>query len=90
MPDNTLQDLRKQIEQLDREVLEVLARRFVISRKIGSVKQKWSLPVEDETREAQLLQENLQAASQLGLRITFVRDLTRLLLDHSRELQEEA
>ena len=58
MGDDTLQDLRTQIEQLDREVLEVLARRFAISRRIGHVKHKWNLPIADPQREVQLLEEN--------------------------------
>jgi len=49
-----LKILRKQIDKLDEQILEVLAERFEVVKKIGLVKKRQDLPVFDFTREKHL------------------------------------
>lgn len=62
-----LKDYRKEIEELDTQIIDLLARRFHIVAEIQKIKEAEGLPATDEDREAalQALYEN--EAIQKGL-----------------------
>ena len=49
--DDQLTALRAQIDDLDRELVELLARRFEVTREVGRLKAQQGLPSLDEQRE---------------------------------------
>lgn len=75
-PDSTLDELRWQIDELDGELLSVLARRMVVSRKIGEYKRTHDMPVVQPDRYSRLLTALLRRGCELGLDESF---LTRML-----------
>lgn len=75
-PDAVLDELRWQIDELDGELLSVLARRMAVSRKIGEYKRANDMPVVQPDRYSRLLTALLRRGCELGLDETF---LTRLL-----------
>ncbi|NLB61442.1 MAG: hypothetical protein GX802_03305 [Clostridiales bacterium] len=56
----TIQDLRKEIDALDAELLALFERRLFIAEQIGSIKRKQALPIEDKQREKQILFKKLK------------------------------
>lgn len=64
---NNLQKLRKQVDQIDKKLLKILAERFKITKKIGELKSKRSLPACDKKREILLFKERESLAKKLGL-----------------------
>jgi len=50
-----LNELRKQIEDIDEEMLHLFLKRMEISHQIGLYKKEHHLPILDEKREAELL-----------------------------------
>ncbi len=52
-----LEALRKEIEAVDKEMLELFIKRMDISYQIGSYKKEHHLPVFDEKREKALLEK---------------------------------
>ncbi len=53
--DMQLTALRKDIDQIDNELVELLLKRLTISYQLGALKQELSLPVEDPVREQAIL-----------------------------------
>lgn len=47
--------LRKEIDQIDTQILKLLSKRFRVIKKIGDVKHKQGLKVRDTKREQELL-----------------------------------
>lgn len=72
----TLEQLRCQIDEIDNELLSILARRMDVSRKIGEYKRQEDMPVVQPERYNRLLTALLERGCRLGLDETF---LTRLL-----------
>jgi len=82
-----INELREQINKIDREIVDLYGKRMEIARAIGRYKQEHNLPVLDSGREKELLDKVAeQAGEENG---PGVRALYRLLLEHSRRRQEE-
>ena len=56
IPDE-LKDIRQRIDQLDRELVTLLAKRFALTREVGLLKASNSLEAVDAHREAEKLAE---------------------------------
>ncbi|KKT48035.1 MAG: Chorismate mutase [Candidatus Gottesmanbacteria bacterium GW2011_GWA2_44_17] len=47
---NQLDDLRKQIDEIDKSIINLLAKRMETVKKIGQLKKKSNIPVLDKSR----------------------------------------
>jgi len=83
--DANLESLRAQIDECDKDIIKLLARRFELVQKIGIYKAIHGLPVLDEAREAELLSGRKQQASVSGN--YSVKDIFKLILEESRRIQ---
>lgn len=81
--------VRRHIDQIDRQIVRLLARRQALSLEIGRVKHTRGLPVHIPGREAELLEIVKDEASHLGIDIEHVSTLFELVLAESRRLQHE-
>lgn len=83
-----LEECRKDIDAIDREILALLNRRAGLSRRIGEIKLSAGLPVVDETREdtvmRRLIRENDGEIDDRAL-----AGIYREILDESRRIQSE-
>ena len=84
----TLEDCRKEIDVIDREIMALLNRRAETVRAIGEIKAKAGLPIMDWNREIEILrwvaQENEGVmADEAAARIF------RRILQESRQMQTE-
>ncbi|HKL13763.1 MAG TPA: chorismate mutase [Halanaerobiales bacterium] len=50
-----LKELRKEIDQLNQELLKILSSRGKVVKKIGKIKQKKGMPIVDKDREDEIL-----------------------------------
>ncbi len=82
-----LLETRDHIDALDRELVELLARRVQLSRRAGAVKAARGLVVRDPTRERALLESRAGWGSERGLEGVAVRELFELILRQSRGVQ---
>jgi len=83
--DATLEALRAEIDECDRQIIRLLARRLDAVRKIGQYKAINKLPVFDKAREAKLLADRKrQAAATANYS---VEKLFEFLLEESRQIQ---
>ncbi len=89
MPEkNKLQELRKEISKIDSSILELLARRRKLSRKVVKSKNKINAPIRDEKREAALLNNLISTGKKLGLEAHFIIALFQKIIEDSVRLQE--
>ena len=87
--DGRLQRFRTMLDELDAELLALLARRMRVSREIAHVKQKEGLPLLQMDRWKEVLASALHKAETLGLEQSFVESLMQLVHAASLEVQAE-
>ena len=84
-----LDPLRKVIDEADRQLIQILARRFHAVKQVGALKQaEANHPVLDTERERRVQATWVQDAVALGLSAPFARRVLKEILNHSRRLQE--
>ncbi len=83
--DASLESLRAGIDECDKQIIELLTRRFELARKVGRYKAIRNLPVLDETRETELLSDRRRRASVMGH--YSIGDIFKLILEESRRIQ---
>lgn len=67
VPTDSLVHLRRQIDQLDNELLEVLGKRMNVSREIGAYKRDHNMPVVQATRYGDIMTSRILAAKSMGM-----------------------
>ena len=78
------------IDEIDLELLELLARRVEVAQRAARAKAKVGQPVRDPEREAELLLERQAKAEELGLDGLSTAEVFRAILGFSRLHQDEA
>ena len=78
-----LEDLRKQVDGLDDELLEVLARRFEITDEIGRLKCQYDMPIVQTGRYHALMEDRVNSGAGLGLSPEFLRLLLSTIHEES-------
>jgi len=71
-----LEQLRRKIDEIDQELLNLISKRIEIAKKLGELKKSRELPVADYQREEQVVARGLRLADDLGLD----KELTSLML----------
>ena len=80
---DTLDSLRRQIDDIDAELLDVLARRMEISRVIGKYKSEHRLPVVQPARYNDVISDRVAQGLALGMDERFLRTLLLAIHDES-------
>lgn len=83
-----IESIRSEINQLDEEIAELLAKRVSLVIAIGNEKAKAGLPVLDQIRERDVL----AAAARIGLNHEQAESVQRIyisILEESRRLQSQ-
>ncbi|MDE6134055.1 MAG: bifunctional 3-deoxy-7-phosphoheptulonate synthase/chorismate mutase type II [Muribaculaceae bacterium] len=81
--------LRQQIDRLDDELLEILAKRMRVSRDIGRYKKEHAMPVVQPGRYSNLMQNRVRAAEAMGLGDEFIGSILAAIHEESVRLQLE-
>lgn len=79
--------LRGQIDRLDRELLELLAKRMAVVGQLAQEKRQHGARVRDPARERAVLESRRTQATELGLAPDHVESLFRVIMAASREYQ---
>lgn len=85
---NDLQKFRKTIDQLDRTLIDTLAKRQQVVRKVGEYKKKEGLPPLDEKRFKDVLTRMKEYALERGLPKDFVEDIFNRIHKNSLEIEQ--
>lgn len=79
MPDD-LKKLRIEIDGVDKAIVEMLAKRFEITRKIGKYKKEQNLLSQDIEREKQILAQRKFWAQEHGLDDNLVDEIFKIIV----------
>jgi len=79
--------LRIQIDQIDHQILDLLAQRNSVVEEVANVKKTSGFGIRDYTREASLLADRSERATQVGLNCDVIESLFRVILWASRDRQ---
>jgi chorismate mutase / prephenate dehydrogenase len=88
-PNPRLDQLRGQIDSIDRQLVELLSRRRRLVEEVVQVKQEHELPTFHPAREENLISTRRAQAAAAGLDPDYIEDLFRTVLRHSRVGQLE-
>jgi chorismate mutase len=84
-----LEEMRRNIDQLDKELIEVLARRARLSRQIGEYKKAHNMTILQVKRWDQMLEDILEKSRKDGLDEKFVRSIFQTVHTNSINIQTE-
>ena len=84
---DTLENWRKQIDALDRELLQILSHRMDIVKKIGAYKKKNRIPPLDEKRWKEVLDSQLSRANIFHLSKDFVLKFYNAIHEYALEIE---
>jgi chorismate mutase len=88
--DRELEALRRQIDELDKELLELLARRMAVVRQVGTHKHEHNIDPLDRTRWDVVIKDRLALAESLGLAETFVAEFYELIHQYALRIETDA
>jgi chorismate mutase len=90
-PDNmTLDELREEIQQIDRELVELIAQRTYVADTIADVKAEEGLPTTDEAQEQAVMDRAGENAEQFDVDSNLVKAIFRLLIELNKVEQRES
>lgn len=87
VPAESLTSLRRQIDQLDNELLDILAKRMDVSREIGQYKLAHNMPVVQPNRYGDIMTSRILAARQMGMSEEFMRTILSAIHEESVRIQ---
>ena len=88
--DVTLDDLRRRLNELDRQFIALAAERKAVSGEVARVKRATGYPTRDFARERDVIMSAREDAAQLGVSPDLAEELLRLLIRASLATQEQA
>ncbi len=84
---NFLSKKRREIDQIDSKIIQLLKKRLAIVSRITLYKIKHQLPLRDLKREKEILQQRSKEGRKQGLKTNYFQDLFERILDESHHLQ---
>jgi chorismate mutase len=84
-----LTELRQQIDQMDDELLSILAKRMRISQEIGQYKKEHNMPVLQTVRYDEIVEKRAKEAEEMGLGQSFIRKVLEAVHEESVRKQIE-
>ncbi len=78
-----LAELRRQIDGIDEQLLELLAKRMRISREIGIYKKEHNMPILQSPRYSEILEKRSNMGEQMELNTEFVKNILKNIHEES-------
>ena len=76
---NKLEMYRGKIDELNEEIINVLAERFKVTKKVGELKAENNMEPFDETREKKQIERVREIAQKAGVEIGLVEEMFKLI-----------
>ena len=86
----SLDELREEIREIDRDIVELVARRTYVADTIAQVKAEQGLPTTDEAQEQAVMDRAGENAEQFDLDANLVKTIFRLLIELNKVEQRES
>lgn len=82
-PSESLDELRRQIDRIDEELIAVLARRMYVSQEIGKYKKEHNMPILQALRYSYLLENRIAEAESMGMSTAFMKKILEAVHEES-------
>jgi len=82
-----LEEFRRDLDIIDKQILELLSKRVALSHKIALYKKAYNIPVVVPERERVVLHQLSKTAPCYGLDEDFVFAIFKLIIDNSSRIQ---
>ena len=79
----SLAELRRQIDGIDEQILELLAKRMRVSREIGVYKKEHNMPILQSPRYSEILENRSDMGKQMELNPEFIREMLKEIHEES-------
>lgn len=86
---DSLESLREEIKLIDRELVELIARRTYVADSIAQVKSEQGLPTTDEGQEARVMERAGANAEHFDVDANLVKAVFRLLIELNKVEQRQ-
>lgn len=83
-----LEESRKEIDNIDDEIISLLSKRKGVSKKIAEIKKELNKPIFDKDREQQILERLKDKSKEKDLDENFIISLYNIILKNSRDEQK--
>lgn len=84
-----LDEFRRQLDELDERLLEVLARRFDVCREVAAHKAEAQIPMMQPARVAEVKRRAVERGRSAGLAEAFVTALYELVIAEACRIEDE-
>lgn len=85
----TIEELRAEIDRINREILELLAKRMEVAQEIAEYKKQRGLPVHVPEREKQVIENVKSLAKEKGLDEKMIEDVFLKIIEHTRNSENK-
>lgn len=86
-PSKKIDKLREEIDEVDQKLMNLLLKRFSITKKIGQVKTSNLIDIDDSTREDKII-NHLSNKANNNLKKEDIADIFKLIFNISKNLQK--
>jgi chorismate mutase len=86
----SLDELREEIQTIDRELVELIAQRTYVAETIAAVKDEQGLPTTDEQQEQAVMDRAGENAERFDVDSNLVKAVFRLLIELNKVEQRES
>ena len=80
-----LGEWRKQIDEINFKIIDLIKERTKLVKKIGEYKKKRKIPITDSKREEEIFKKINELAEEKGLNKEFVRKLFQQIIKQARK-----
>ncbi|TRY31010.1 bifunctional chorismate mutase/prephenate dehydrogenase [Aliiglaciecola sp. M165] len=82
-----LDELRQEIDKLDSQLVDILAKRAALTTQVGEFKSRTGMPIYVPSREAELIEKRRNEAQNKGVSPALMEDLLRRIMRESYQTQ---
>lgn len=83
----TIEKLRKEINEIDSTIVDLLAKRMKTVQAMGAVKLKEKIPIYDAKREEEIHQQAMMQARKRNISEEMIREIYEKIITTSKEAQ---
>ncbi len=84
-----LQQYRRQVDKIDKKIIEYLAKRYQVVEKIGIFKKQNNLPTMDKKRWLEVLNSRIQYGLKLNLSEQLIKKIYKIIHQFSLKFEKK-
>lgn len=84
-----LNELRKELDLIDREVLSLIGNRIRIAKKIGEIKKETKIAITDKKREKEIINNLTRMAKKYKIEKQLIKKIWKIFFKLSYKAEEE-